>query len=37
MAKFTDILFDLDGALTDSGGGIAAAIRQVLAELHGAD
>lgn len=36
MTKFTDILFDLDGALTDSGGRIAATIRQVLAEPHGA-
>ena len=36
MAKFTDILFDLDGTLTDPGAGIAATIRHALAELDAA-
>lgn len=36
MAKFTDILFDLDGTLTDPGAGIAATIRRALTELDAA-
>jgi phosphoglycolate phosphatase len=33
MAKFTDILFDLDGTLTDPGAGIVRTIRRALDEL----
>ncbi len=33
MGKFKDILFDLDGTLTDPGAGIVKTIRHVLGEL----
>jgi phosphoglycolate phosphatase len=35
MGKYSIVIFDLDGTLTDPGAGIVSTIRSVIAELGG--